>query len=770
MITEAHLSLAREPARSSVGRQATVAIVMSNYNHGRYLGESLGGIRAQTRPADEIILIDDGSTDRSVKLLERFASANSNVVVLRNAERLGVNASISRAIPLVRSDYLVWTAADDRLLATFLERSMAALERHPEAGLCFSETTQLLGDSRMIKRFATDPALKRIFDLSELPEYLSPEALVTRMKRTYLPIAANTVVVRRDALLELNGFRAELEWYSDSFAYTVVALRHGACVVAETLGVIRTTPGSYSNAMYDPKRQFVVLRRMLDLLATPHYRDIRRLFRAAPSNFSPGLNTMLRAQFSNARDWDLLVAYLLWRFREYRTVRKRGLLSALARLAYRSPLFRRARFVDKQLQDERTARAADLARLEREKAGLELANAELEEELSRTRGELEARAGRPSQSHEHADSNGHAAIRSSGYKDELASITAMFEQLKSAPEIYAPSRFWGHFSDLNLRQLVDGGFENFKLTANQNYHNFTPTSLFDSKVRRLIRLWRTNPTLKPLLVSWQRAYTRMSPDGPLRSQREILGFSEQRMQAYGLFVALLWGYCRTVDKYKVLDRVREPELGNPIRICYGSRLISQDLATSAREYNSVMAAVSPTQSEGERLVVAELGAGYGRLAYVFSEMTDSRYVIFDIPPALGVAHWYLSTLFPGKRVFRFRRFNRFSDIRDELDQSDIAFFTPDQLALFPDRYFDLFLSISSLHEMRFEQIDHYLAEMARLSSRFVYLKQYYGYVNPIDGLFIERGAYSLPADWEIVFQKPEDVYVDFFELMYRRVV
>jgi putative sugar O-methyltransferase len=216
--------------------------------------------------------------------------------------------------------------------------------------------------------------------------------------------------------------------------------------------------------------------------------------------------------------------------------------------------------------------------------------------------------------------------------------------------------------------------------------------------------------------------------------------------------------------------VREPELGNPIRICYGSRLISQDLATSAREYNSVMAAVSPTQSEGERLVVAELGAGYGRLAYVFSEMTDSRYVIFDIPPALGVAHWYLSTLFPGKRVFRFRRFNRFSDIRDELDQSDIAFFTPDQLALFPDRYFDLFLSISSLHEMRFEQIDHYLAEMARLSSRFVYLKQYYGYVNPIDGLFIERGAYSLPADWEIVFQKPEDVYVDFFELMYRRVV
>ena len=50
-----------ESGSAAVGRQsarrATVAVVMSNYNHARYLGESLGGIGAQTRPADEIIII-----------------------------------------------------------------------------------------------------------------------------------------------------------------------------------------------------------------------------------------------------------------------------------------------------------------------------------------------------------------------------------------------------------------------------------------------------------------------------------------------------------------------------------------------------------------------------------------------------------------------------------------------------------------------------------------------------------------------------------------
>ena len=96
---------------------------------------------------------------------------------------------------MVRCDYLVWAAADDRLLPLFLERNMAVLARHPVAALSFSEVVSLKGDSEEIDRFATNPAAPRIFDLSDLPEYLSPEQLRNRMKRGYLPIASNTAVI-----------------------------------------------------------------------------------------------------------------------------------------------------------------------------------------------------------------------------------------------------------------------------------------------------------------------------------------------------------------------------------------------------------------------------------------------------------------------------------------------------------------------------------------------------------------------------------------------
>jgi len=315
-------------------RPATVGVVLSNYNHARYLPESLGAICGQSRPADEILIVDDGSTDDSLAVIEDFARREPAVRVVQNERNLGLQASIARALPLINSEYLVWAAADDRLLPEFLERSVPPLERHPGAGLCFSELAVLKGDRGNIERFAAVPAIAHIFDLSDLPEYLTPEAVRRRMRRAYLPITSNSVVVRRDALLALGGYPGELQWYADSFAYTVIALRHGACVVPQTLSLIRSVPGSYSHqGMRDPERQAAVLDTMLEILARPEYRDVRRAFRRAPSNFSPGHHLMLRAQSRRVRDWDLFLPYLWWNVRDYRRAHGLGWGGTAVRLA-----------------------------------------------------------------------------------------------------------------------------------------------------------------------------------------------------------------------------------------------------------------------------------------------------------------------------------------------------------------------------------------------------------------------------------------------------
>jgi len=295
---------------------STVAIVVCNYNHARYLPDSLGHICSQTRPADQILVIDDGSTDDSWNVIQRFARDHSNLQAYANGRNLGLEASIAKAVQLVRCDYLVWAGADDRLLPTFLERNMTILAGYPAAALSFSEVVVLKGDSEEIDRFATNPAAPRIFDLSELPVYLSPEQLRKRMRRAYLPLASNTAVIRAEALRAFGGFPAELRWFADSFACTALAMRHGACVLAEPLALIRSRPESYSQTLRDVPQQTAVLNAVLDLLARPQMRDIRAFMKDCPSNLTVYDPLILKVLAKRPRDWDLLAAYAHWRMQE----------------------------------------------------------------------------------------------------------------------------------------------------------------------------------------------------------------------------------------------------------------------------------------------------------------------------------------------------------------------------------------------------------------------------------------------------------------------
>ena len=61
---------------------------------------------------------------------------------------------------------------------------------------------------------------------------------------------------------------------------------------------------------------------------------------------------------------------------------------------------------------------------------------------------------------------------------------------------------------------------------------------------------------------------------------------------------------------------------------------------------------------------------------------------------------YLASVFPERRVFRYRDFERFEDVAEEFDKAQIAFLLSCQLPRLPPKSTDLVLNISSLHEMR----------------------------------------------------------------------
>jgi len=289
-----------------MSRAPTIAILLANYNDGRYLRESLAAIFGQTDPADEVILVDDGSTDDSVAIMESFLPRHANARLIRNISNLGQHASIERALAAARSDYVAWAASDDRLLPRFVEASRRALAAHPGAGLCFSRMCAWDDATCAVSDFSA-PRYAEWFDLGAEPHYWSPQELRKRLSRRYLWISGNTVVARRTALLQAGGFDARLRWHADWFAFYSLALRHGACSVPEVLAMMREREQTYSyRGIHDPAAQRAVLRTLLDVLREPQHRDLLSAVRACPILLAPFGRRMLYANWWRIRTWPLL--------------------------------------------------------------------------------------------------------------------------------------------------------------------------------------------------------------------------------------------------------------------------------------------------------------------------------------------------------------------------------------------------------------------------------------------------------------------------------
>jgi putative sugar O-methyltransferase len=340
--------------------------------------------------------------------------------------------------------------------------------------------------------------------------------------------------------------------------------------------------------------------------------------------------------------------------------------------------------------------------------------------------------------------------------DDLDALTReMTAELQTGPDVFLPSKFWESLNRRNEAQLSDHGFASFKRTVNQNYFSWIVSHPKDPQFRAVLRDWLRHPAPS---VAWSRLVdvrgvetgeTRKQPFAKLRSR-----------MGQAAFVAMLWEYVRHRDRLGLLDRLAEPELGAPILVRHRGRLISQDLANSAMEFYSIDEA-APLRPEA---TVIELGGGYGRLGWLMlSVVPGLRYVAVDIPPALALAQEYLTTVFPGVPAYRFRRGR---PDPDEIRRARMAFLTPNQFDSLPPMGADAFVNISSLHEMRLDQISRYLELVDRHTRGVFYLKQWRAWTNPDDGVSIGESDYPIPSNWKKLYARQHPVQTHFFEAAY----
>lgn len=120
-----------------------VSVIMPFLNQERFIEESIESVLAQTRPDWELLLIDDGSTDRSTGIALDYAAIHPDRIRYLdhpNHANKGASASRNLGIRQSRGDYIALLDADDVWLPNKLEQQIPLLESHPQAGSVYART------------------------------------------------------------------------------------------------------------------------------------------------------------------------------------------------------------------------------------------------------------------------------------------------------------------------------------------------------------------------------------------------------------------------------------------------------------------------------------------------------------------------------------------------------------------------------------------------------------------------------------------------------
>ena len=200
---------------------APVSVVIPAYNSEEFIGEAIASVRTQTLPVSEVIVVDDGSSDRTAELAEKLG-----VLVIRQ-EHGGISKARNQGIRAAKHDWIALHDADDIWEPKKIEYQWAAISRFPDAGLVSCDLSQWIHGRPVPEPV---PAVSVLAD-NEIPMTCIPRAqgpfLMDRM--TY---NSPTMLIRRELLLSVGLFDESVSYVEGVECYLRVIARCPIVMIA----------------------------------------------------------------------------------------------------------------------------------------------------------------------------------------------------------------------------------------------------------------------------------------------------------------------------------------------------------------------------------------------------------------------------------------------------------------------------------------------------------------------------------------------------------
>ena len=250
-----------------------LSIILPNYNHAQVLPCAIQSVLSQSFSDFELVIVDDGSTDGSVDVIQSYLKKDKRVRLLRHANNRGIAAAYATGVPEASGVYLQQFSATDYYASGFLEKSLHMLQKYPQIGICCTDAGLFIDDPQ---EFTSFPLIKN----APGPLIFPPSKIQQVFKYAHLSIPGLTSIVRREAFLKYGGYQNRLHFMSDWFLTLQISLFEGAIYIPETLTLFRE-PGYSKTTSLNPHIRKEALQHLIAILLKEQNRELLRRMRTA---------------------------------------------------------------------------------------------------------------------------------------------------------------------------------------------------------------------------------------------------------------------------------------------------------------------------------------------------------------------------------------------------------------------------------------------------------------------------------------------------------
>jgi Glycosyltransferases involved in cell wall biogenesis len=233
-----------------------ISAVIPAYNSAKFISAAVDSIHAQTTPIDEIIIIDDGSTDNTEQIV---ATLPGNIIYHKQVNQ-GPSAARNKGIEIASGDWIAFLDADDQWTAEKISRQLQTLATNPSLHLIAGDMAEIDNQDQTIvpSVLAKHDLLDSFMALNGQP---IPNALSNLIKKNFIP--TGTVLVKRTTLIEAGLFNVGIRFGEDLELWAKIAAFHPITCLPEVL-MLRRQHGA--NATQASEAMLIDLPRVMESL------------------------------------------------------------------------------------------------------------------------------------------------------------------------------------------------------------------------------------------------------------------------------------------------------------------------------------------------------------------------------------------------------------------------------------------------------------------------------------------------------------------------